>query len=150
MRWNAEIPYYLCINDPSLLHNPFRLLFCGYCIQPKGDFGFTSQLSKLYDEFVQLNGSTSFDGFLAEELLDPYSPPEDDNEPPDEPFEKECHPVPIDLIAVNATITFYTVASIIETPPEPLQSISYVPFTENYTSTDLGSVFHPPRSEVHT
>jgi hypothetical protein len=122
--------------------------FMGSALLPRGDFGFTSQLSKLYDEFVQLNGSTSFDDFLAEELLDPYSPPEDANEPSDEPFEKECHPVPIDLIAVNATITFYTVASIIEIQPEPLQSISYIPYSENFTSTDLGSVFHPPRSAI--
>ncbi len=124
--------------------------FVGTAFLPKGDFGFTSQLSKLYDEYVQANGSTSFDEFLVEELLDPYSPPEDVNEPPDEPFEKECHPVPIDLITVNATITFYTVASIIEIQPEPLQSISYLPYTENYTSTDLGTVFHPPRSGIHT
>ncbi|MCX6246995.1 MAG: hypothetical protein NTW10_04620 [Bacteroidetes bacterium] len=124
--------------------------FVGTAILPKGDFGFTSQLSKLYDEFVQVNGTTSFDEFLSEELLDPYSPPEDANEPLDEPLEKECHPVPIDLITVNATITFYTVASIIEIQPEPLQRISYLPYTENFTSTDLGSVFHPPRSGIHT
>ncbi len=124
--------------------------FVGTVILPKGDFGFTSQLSKLYDEFVQVNGSTSLDEFLVEELLDPYSPLEDANEPSDEPFEKECHPVPVDLIAVNATITFYTVASIIEIQPEPLQSVSYIPFSENYTSTDLGSVFHPPRSAIFT
>jgi hypothetical protein len=107
----------------------------GTALLPKGDFGFTSQLSKLFDEYVQANGTTSFDDFLAEELLDPYSPPEDANEPSDEPFEKECHPVPIDLITVNATITFYTVASIIEIQPEPHQSISYLPYTENYSST---------------
>lgn len=122
--------------------------FVGTAILPKGDFGFTSQLSKLYDEYVQLNGSTSFDDFLAEELLDPYSPPEDANEPSDEPLEKECHTIPIDLITVNATITLYTVASIIEFQHEPLQSISYIPYTENYTSTVLGSVFHPPRSAI--
>jgi len=85
----------------------------------------------LYDAFVQLNGSTSLDDFLAEELLDPYSPPEDTNEPSDEPFEKECHPIPIDLIAVNATITYYTVASIIKIQPEPLQTISHINCVRN-------------------
>ncbi len=119
--------------------------FVGTALLPKGDFGFTSQLSNLYDVFVQMNGSTSFDEFLAEELLDPYFPPEDANDPPDEPFEKECHPIPIDLITVSATISFYTVTTIIEIQPEPLQSISYIPYTENFTGTDLGSVFHPPR-----
>ncbi len=119
--------------------------FVGTAILPKGDFGFTAQLSNLYDAFVQMNGTTSFDEFLAEELLDPYSPPEDAKEPPDEPFEKECHPVPIDLISVNSSISFFTVESVIQTQPEPALTISHIPYTENYTSTYLGSVFHPPR-----
>jgi len=120
-------------------------IFVGTAILPKGDFGFTSQLSKLYDVFVQINGSTSFDEFLEEELLDPYFPPEDVNEPSDEPFEKECHPVPIDLILVNANISFFTVSTLMEIQTEPTPTISYIPYTENYTSTDLESVFHPPR-----
>jgi hypothetical protein len=123
-------------------------IFVGTAILPKGDFGFTSQLSKLYDAFVQINGSTSLDEFLEEELLDPYSPSEDVNEPSDEPFEKECQPVPIDLILVNANISFYTVASVIEIQPEPTPTISYIPYTENYTSTDLESVFHPPKPVI--
>jgi hypothetical protein len=102
----------------------------------------------LYDAFVQINGSTSLDEFLEEELLDPYSPSEDVNEPSDEPFEKECQPVPIDLILVNANISFYTVASVIEIQPEPTPTISYIPYTENYTSTDLESVFHPPKPVI--
>jgi hypothetical protein len=64
-----------------------------------------------------LNGSTSFDEFLVEKLLDPYSSLKDANEPSDKPFEKECHRIPIDLITVNTTITFYTMASIIEIQP---------------------------------
>jgi len=119
--------------------------FVGTAILPKGDFGFTYQLSNLYDAFVQLNGSVSFDEFLAEELLDPYSPPEDADEPADEPFEKECHTVPIDLIAVNANSSFFAVATVIELQPEPIPVITYVPFTENFTSTDPDSIFHPPR-----
>jgi len=97
----------------------------------------------LYDAFVQLNGSTSFDEFLAEEFLEPFSLPEDNSA--DEPFEKECHPVPIDLITVNANTTFYTVAAVIEVKPEPIPIISYAPYTESFTSTDPDSVFHPPR-----
>jgi hypothetical protein len=120
-------------------------LFVGTALLPKGDFGFTSQLSNLYNAFVQLNGSTSFDEFLTEELLDPYLPPEDANEASDDPLEKECHPVPIDLLTVNANISFYTVASVIEIQLEPTPTISYIPYTENHTSTDLESVFHPPR-----
>jgi len=120
-------------------------IFVGTVILPKGDFGFTYQLSNLYDAFVQINGSSSFDEFLAEELFDPYAPPEDANEPADEPFEKECHTVPIDLISVNANISFYTVASVIEIQLEPTPAFSYIPYTENHTSTDLESVFHPPR-----
>ena len=119
--------------------------FVGTVILPNGDFGFTAQLSNLYDTFVQVNGNTSYDEFLAEELLDPYSPPEDANEPTDEPFEKECHPVPIDFITVNANSSFYTIAAIIEVEPEPVPIISHIPYTENYTSTILDSVFHPPR-----
>jgi len=118
-------------------------LLVGAALLPKGDFSFTSQLSKLYDEFVQINGSASFNEFLEEELLDPYFPPEDNSK--EEPFEKECHPVPIDLITVNANSPFYTVASVIEIQSEPTPAISYVPYTENFTSTDLDSVFHPPR-----
>lgn len=121
-------------------------IFVGTVILPKGDFGFASQLSKLYDEFVQVNGSASFDEFLGEELLGPYSPPEDPNEPPDEPFEKECHPVPVDLITVNANISFYTVATIIEIQPEPSPAISYIPYSENYTSFYFNPIFHPPRT----
>ena len=117
----------------------------GTVILPKGDFGFAVQLSNLYDKFVQINGITSYDEFLAEELLDPYSPPEDANEPADDPFEKECHPVPIDLITVSANSTFYTIAPIIEVEPEPVPITSYFPYTENFTSTILESVFHPPR-----
>jgi len=123
-------------------------IFIGTTLLPKGDFGFTSQLSNLYDAFVQMNGSVSLDEFLAEELLDLYSPPEDANEPSDEPFEKECHPVPIDLISVSATIAFYTVATIIEIQPEPVSTISHILYTENYTSNDLDTVFHPPRSAI--
>jgi len=119
--------------------------FVGTAILPNGDFGFTAQLSKLYDTFVQINGTTSFDEFLAEELLDPYSPPEDTDEPADEPFEKECHTVPINLIAVSTNSSFYTLATIIEIEPEPVPIISHTPYTENFTSTDLDSVFHPPR-----
>ena len=118
-------------------------LLVGSALLPKGDFSFTSQLSKLYDEFVQVNGSASFDEFLAEEFLEPFSLPEDNSEA--EPFEKECHPVPIDLITVNASTTFYTVAAVIEVQPEPIPIISYAPYSENFTSTDLDSVFHPPR-----
>ena len=117
--------------------------FVGTAILPKGDFGFTYQLSNLYDEFVQINGSASFDEFLAEEFLEPFSLPEDNSA--DEPFEKECHPVPIDLITVNASTTFYTVAAVIEVQPEPIPIISYAPYKEIFTSTDPDSVFHPPR-----
>ena len=120
--------------------------FVGTALLPKGDFGFTSQLSNLYDAFVQLNGSSSFDEFLEEELLDPYSPPEDDSK--DEPVEKECHPVPIDLITVNANSTFYTVESVIEIIFVPTPTISYAPFTEILHDADLISVFHPPRSST--
>jgi len=120
-------------------------IFAGTAILPKGDFGFTSQLSKLYEEFVQLNGSASFDEFLEEELLDPYSPPEDTNEAKDEPFEKECHPIPIDLITVNANCSFYTVVIVVEILPEPKSTVTYIPYIEKYTSTDLESLFHPPR-----
>jgi len=119
-------------------------LLVGSALLPKGDFSFTSQLSKLYDEFVQVNGSASFDEFLEEELLEPFSLPEDNSAA--EPFEKECHPVPIDLITVNANTTFYTVAAVIEIQPEPIPVISYANYTENFTSTDLDSVFHPPRT----
>ena len=117
----------------------------GTAILPKGDFGFTSQLSKLYDDFILVNGSVSVDEFLVEELIDPYSPPEDPNEPGDEPFEKESHPVPVDLITANANSSFIIVASVIEMQPEPTPTISYIPYTEKYTSTDPDSVFHPPR-----
>ena len=119
--------------------------FVGTAILPKGDFGFTAQLSNLYDAFIQLNGSTSFDEFLAEELLDPYSPPEDADEPADEPFEKECHTVPIDLIAVSANSSFFTASTIIELQPEPELTTIYIPYTEQFTSTDPNSIFHPPR-----
>ena len=118
-------------------------LLVGSALLPKGDFSFTSQLSKLYDEFVQVNGSASFDEFLEEEFLEPFSLPEDNSA--DEPFEKECHPVPIDLITVNANTTFYTVAAATEVHPEPIPVITYAPYTENFTSTDPDSVFHPPR-----
>jgi hypothetical protein len=120
-------------------------ILVGSAILPKGDFGFLSQLSNLYDTFVQMNGTTSYDEFFEEEFLAPYSPPEDTNEPPDEPFEKECHPVPIDLITVNANITFYIVASVIEIQPEPKPILTYIPYIEIYTTTDLHSIFHPPR-----
>ena len=119
--------------------------FVGTAILPKGDFGFTAQLSNLYDTFVQVNGTTSYDEFLAEELLDPYSPPEDPDEPADEPFEKECHALPIDLITVSANSSFYAVTKIIELESEPAPATEYVPYTEKFTSTDLDSVFHPPR-----
>ena len=117
----------------------------GTAILPKGDFGFTAQLSNLYDAFIQLNGSVSFDEFLAEELLDPYSPPEDADVPTDEPFEKECHTVPIDLIAVSATSSFFTVTTVIELQPEPEPTTAYIPYTEHFTSTDPETIFHPPR-----
>jgi hypothetical protein len=121
-------------------------IFVGTALLPKGDFSFTSQLSKLYDAFIQLNGSTSFDEFLAEELLDPYSPPEDANESADEPFEKECHPVPIDLITVSANSSFYTVNPVIEVQPASKMTTIYIPYTEHLITTDLESIFHPPRS----
>ncbi len=119
--------------------------FIGSAILPKGDFGFTAQLSKLYDAFVQLNGSASFDEFLAEELFDPYSPPEDADEPQDEPFEKECHTIPIDLITVTANSSYYAVTNMIKIMPEPLPRIAYIPYAEQFTSTDPPSIFHPPR-----
>ncbi len=118
-------------------------LLVGSVLLPKGDFSFTTQLSKLYDEFVQVNGSTSFDEFLEEEFLEPFSLPE--NNSADEPFEKECHPVPIDLITVDANTTFYTVEAVIEIQPETLPVITYTPYSENFTSTDPDAVFHPPR-----
>lgn len=120
-------------------------ILIGTLVLPKGDFSFTTQVSRLYDLFVQLNGPATFDEFLGEELFEPYSPPEDANEPGDEPNEKECHPVPIDLITVNASISFYNVASIIEIPPEPIPTTSYIPYTENYTNFYFSSIFHPPR-----
>ena len=119
--------------------------FAGTAILPKGDFGFAAQLSNLSDAFIQLNGSASLDEFLVEELLEPYSPPEDADVPTDEPFEKECHSVPIDLIAVSANSSFFTVTTVIELQPEPESTTEYVPYTEQFTSADLDSVFHPPR-----
>ncbi|MCX6285053.1 MAG: hypothetical protein NTW31_12560 [Bacteroidetes bacterium] len=123
-------------------------LLMGSALLPKGDFSFSSQVAKLYDEFVQVNGSASFDEFLEEELLEPFSLPEDGTN--EEPFEKECHPVPIDLITVNASITFYTLAPIIEVQPEPKPAVVYIPYTENFTSTDLDAVFHPPRPSSYS
>ena len=119
--------------------------FVGTAILPKGDFGFTYQLSNLYDTFIQLNGSVSFDEFMAEELLDPYSPPEDADEPVDEPFEKECHTVPIDLITVGANSSFFAAATVIELQPEPEPTTAYIPYTEQFTTTDPEEIFHPPR-----
>ncbi len=121
-------------------------IFVGTAVLPKGYFGFTAQLSNLYDAFVQLNGSASFDEFLADELFDPYSPPEDDYEQTDEPYEKECHTVPIDLIAVNANSSFFAATTMIELQPEPKPTTTYIPYTEQFTSTDPESIFHPPRS----
>ena len=118
----------------------------GTAIIPKGDFGFTAQLSNLYDAFIQLNGSVTFDEFLAEELFDPYSPPEDADESADEPFEKECRTVPIDLIAVSANSSFFAATTIIELKPEPEPKTVYFPYTEQFISTDPDSIFHPPRS----
>ena len=118
-------------------------LLVGSVLLPKGDYNFTCQLSKLYDEFVQVNGSFSFNEFIEEELLEPFSLPEDNSEA--EPFEKECHPVPIDLITVNANTTFYTVESLMEIQSEPKPISAYIPYVENYTTTDLNSIFHPPR-----
>ena len=120
-------------------------LFVGTAILPKGDFGFSAQLSNLYDAFILLNGSASFDEFLAEELLDPYSPPEDADEPADEPYEKECHTVPIDLITVSANSSFFAATTVIELQPEPEPTTTYLPYTEHFTSTDPDSIFHPPR-----
>lgn len=117
----------------------------GTAILPKGDFGFTAQLSDLYDAFIQLNGSTSFDEFLAEELLDPYSPSEDADEPTDEPYEKECHTVPINLIAVSPNSSFFATTAVTELKPEPEPTTAYIPYTEHFISTDPESIFHPPR-----
>ena len=117
----------------------------GTAILPKGDFGFTAQLSNLYDAFIQLNGSASFDEFLAEELLDPYSPPEDADVPTDEPFEKECHTVPIDLITVSANSSFFVATTVVNLQPEPEPTTAYIPYTEQFTTTHPDSIFHPPR-----
>lgn len=121
-------------------------IFLGTILLPKGDFGFTAQLPKLYDTYIQLNGATSLDEFLEEELLDPYSLFENDNDPSDEPFEKECHPVPIDLITVNANVSFYTMPAVIELQLESTPIMIFIPYTESYASTDLESIFHPPRT----
>ena len=120
-------------------------IFAGTAILPKGDFGFISQLSNLYENFVQVNGSASFDEFLEEELITPFSPAEDIDEPGDEPFEKESHAVPIDLITVNANCAFFIVAMAVEIEPEPAPPIFYIPIVEIYTSIDPESLFHPPR-----
>ena len=73
-----EIRRFLITFDPMIkILSIFLSIYIFVCtaILPKGDFSFTSQLSKLYDAFVQINGSTSLDEFLEEELLDPeYSP----------------------------------------------------------------------------
>lgn len=49
------------------------------------------------------------------------------------------------MITVNANSSFYTVATVTEVQPEPTTSTSYIPYIENYTTTNLESVFHPPR-----
>ena len=125
-------------------------LLAGSALLPKGDFGFTSQLSKLYDVFVQINGSASFVEFLEEELLDIYSLPENTNKTGDEPFEKECHPVPFDLITANANSSFFTVTSVIQIVIIPEPEINFSPLTEIYKNADLETVFHPPKPLSHS
>ena len=105
-------------------------LLIGSVLLPNGDFGFTSRISKLYDDFVKINGSVSFDEFLEEEFLAPFSPDDEADQKGDEPFEKECHPVPIDLILVNAFSVFYTVVSSTEILPEPKPKIVYIPYSD--------------------
>ena len=116
----------------------------GSALLPRGDFGFTAQLPKLYAAFVQLNGTASYDEFLEEELLEPYSLPE--NNPGPEPGEKECRPVTIDFIFVNAnsTVDIPSPVAMIET--ESSQIRSFPPFVESFPETAPDPFFHPPKT----
>jgi hypothetical protein len=115
----------------------------GSAILPKGDFGFIYQISHLYDTFIQANGIVSYDEFLEEELLEPYSIPE--NEPQNDPGEKECHPVPIDLILVNANSIVDIPSLLIMSEPESSNTVSFTLYLENFPKTDPDPFFHPPR-----
>jgi hypothetical protein len=115
----------------------------GSVLLPKGDFGFTGQLPKLYDAFVQVNGTVTFNEFLEEELLEAYSFPEYESK--NDPDEKECHPVPINSILVNANSTLDIPLLLILSKPEIIMAIAFSPYLENFLQTDPYPYFHPPR-----
>jgi hypothetical protein len=138
----------------GIFDNVYRLLsiflslyfLAGSILLPSGNFGVASQLTKLYDQFIQLNGQASFDEFFVEEFLDPYEPPDNENEPGDEPFEKEQHPVPVDFIAINSNNFMYINNSGTKIDPELITVSIWTPYKDDYSSIYQETIFHPPRS----
>ncbi len=116
-------------------------------ILPKGDFGLLMQLPRMISEYKQLNGDVSVFDFCEEEFFDKMTSFYVEDEPADNPFEKEQKPVPIDMVVSGVyMLCYYVEPSAISILPVVTKVENNTPYIKTYRSTDLNSIFHPPET----
>ena len=121
----------------------FHILICS-CILPGSDFNLLNQIPNIYEQYQKVNGDTSFSEFIEEQFFNIFAIKDGQDEPNDEPFEKEQHSVPVDLFSINQTIFIKIDYFITEFKPVQELKIIFIPYIENYKNLFLKSIFHPP------
>ncbi|MEI6124703.1 MAG: hypothetical protein WCQ95_13880 [Bacteroidota bacterium] len=120
-------------------------ILTGAIILPKGDFGLLMQLPKIIDCYKQLNGDVCFGDFFEEEFFDKLTAFNSEKEQNDDPFEKEQKSVPIDVVVSGVyMLCYYTETAVTLIIPITTRTENNTPYIQNYRSTDLKSIFHPP------
>lgn len=114
-------------------------------VLPKGDFGILMQLPRIIESYRQANGDVSMFDFFEEEFFDKVTAFDREDEQ-DNPFEKEPKTIPINMVISGIySLCYYQQQSTDCVIPEATKAEYNTPYVMNYSSTDLNSIFHPPK-----
>ena len=117
----------------------------GAIILPQSDFSLSTNLSTIYDDFIVLNGNTSFANFLDEQFIESFELFDNENTT-ENPHEKDQKPVPIHYYLTQASSMFKVQIPDLDFS-EPTPVIEFTTFYQNfYLSITPGYIFHPPKA----
>jgi len=121
----------------------------GAIILPQSDFTLLSSLPKIYNDFISLNGKTSFEKFLDDQFIENFEfidkIEEHENHQENEKEEKQ---VPINCYLAQQTF-FLEIKHVVVDFLIPTPVIKYIPFYQVlYFFINPNSIFHPPKSIV--
>lgn len=124
-------------------------LFSGYfligaIVLPQSDFSLLTNIQKIYNDFVLLNGKTSFMDFLDEQFVESFEF-FDNADKTENIHEKEQKPVPINFYLTQSNSVFNAQNLEIEfSEPTPVNEFTIF-YQDFYLSRTIGYIFHPPK-----